>query len=100
MRGKEILHIVASVRRAETSRGAYQHGSHLGGELGLDLVPIRLNVLPRQVADFIYLECNRKLHSRILIADLSTDGVVQGALSESGILELGEQTKSVCLYFG
>jgi hydrogenase maturation protein HypF len=46
VRGEELLYIVAALGGAEVACGADQHCAHLGGELGLHLVPIVLDIFP------------------------------------------------------
>ena len=97
---KEVFHTVAGVGGAETASGADQYRAHLSGELGLDLVPIVPDILPCLVAVFFDLKGDGELDGSVLVADFVGDGVVEGALNQSGVLKLGEQAERALLELG
>ncbi len=97
MRGEEFLSIVAFISGTEISDVAHEIRRHSGGELGLDFVPIVLNVGPCLATGLRVSERKTELNGGVLIAHLAGGGVVEGALDQFWILKVGEQPQSSVL---
>ena len=100
MRRVELFLAVAVAGRAEAACGTDQHGAHLGGELGLHLAPVVLDVLPGLGAGFGNLQGDGKLDGRVLVANLARGGVVKRALDQGRVFKLGQQAQCALLKVG
>ena len=87
MGGEEVLYFVALVDAAEGASGCNDANAGVGGELGVNLVPVLLDVGPGLVAGFAVVEEYREDDPAVLVADLTGDGIVEGASNEGGLVK-------------
>ena len=85
--GEKALDLVAALHRAEAACGGYDADAGVGGELGVDLVPVLLDVIPGDVTGLWLAEKERKEDPGVLVADLAGGGIVERADDKNGGLE-------------
>ena len=101
MGGEEILHTVAGIGGAEGAGGADQDRRPS---------PVVNWAWTCSQLSWMYFHAwsrfssimkgNGELDGRVLVADLVGDGVVEGALNQGGVFELGEQAERTLLQLG
>ena len=89
MGAEEAGYVVALRYAAEGASGCNDADAGVGGELGVDLVPVVADVVPGLDAGVGVLQEDGEENPAVLIANLTGDGVVESARDEGGLLGSG-----------
>jgi hypothetical protein len=100
MGGEEVLDLIALVDAAEGTSGRNDTDAGVCGELGVNFVPVLLNVGPGLVPGFAVAEEDGEDDPAVLVADLAGDGLVEGAGNEGWIGKVSECAERVGLLAG
>ena len=92
---KEIYYFVAALRSAERTGSGDDTDPGVGGELGVNFVPVLLDVGPGLGAGGALTEEDREDSPTVLIANLTGGGVVECAGHKGGIEEAGKRLQGI-----
>ena len=91
MRREERLHLLGSVRAAESSSRLHQVAAHHRRHLGMHLIPVFLDVIPRDRSSVTAAQGHNEKENCVLITNLTGGRIIQRTAHQRGIMEIGQR---------